>query len=73
MSLRWHFQSYTHVRSSVVIKIYIFAYDTSGMINIREFPTVNRLNLDNTIYTFGNGIVRRFIILSHAYCYVVPL
>ena len=43
------------------------------MINIRESLTVDRLNLDNTIYTLGYGIVCGFIILCHTYRYVVLL
>ena len=63
-----------HVRSSIIVEFDVTCYHIPCMHYIIElsFP-VNDFGLYNTIYTLSNCIIRRFIVLCHADCYMVLL
>ena len=56
-----------HVRSVVIVEVYVTSYHIFGMSDIIELPfPVDTLYLYNPIYTFRYGIVGRLVVFCHA-------
>ena len=59
--------AYAHVRTVMIIEMYIPSYHISGMGDVIEVPLpVDTFTLDYPVDPFGDGIVRRVIVFRHA-------
>ena len=74
MHLRRRFVSDTHVRTLFVVERDKPTYILSCILNaLIQWLTIQLLRFDNTIYSFGDAVISRLVILRHTDTYIIVI
>ncbi len=68
MRVFWDLVADAHMRTMIVVEINEAVNLLLGILNVFKamLLTIDMLSLDSAVYTLGNGIIGRLIVLRHA-------